>query len=543
MNTTSLVLAGGSLAWFLASPRAGESLWQASSGQHPHEIWPAWERAAGGTPPTATLSDGVLQIDGPPGTAALYYQQKFGTLAFPSQLVMEIRLQYVSGYTTGIYTHAAICWTSGNSVGNSLGFRADQIFLMTTGDVVGPTASIDTAGAAHTYRIEVDGVTAGSAIRVYQDGSLVLNGNNYSSSNWFGTEPRIYWGDGTSASYGVCRWHSVRHNALASLPVRQGHMLLGYVGRNRAAIDSTIPKASSLGPDPTVPSPPYEYVLQMTPHPENGYLYGLISPESTPRLIRIDPYSPKSTVIGPIQTDPATIAGVEGLACNPVTGQLFASGRTSTSGTSSSLIFTVDAETGRATWVGTVSGTIQNDADHLGFIGDTLYVMDARDISANPGCYLYRVTRTPGQWSYSLIGAPDGNGHVSACLAYCPDDGQFYSWENYTRKLIRIDPASGGVTEVGVTHTTTELPGQHYGLAFFKPRAPSYLRILPQAVGHVLEWPSHSGFRYQILSCTDLSSWTASGSAFDGNGDTLSVDIPTTGDARRFFRVELLNAP
>ena len=543
MKTTSLVLAVGSLVWLLAPARAGESLWQASIGQYPNEIFPAWERVAGATPPTSVLSGGVLEINGTIGTSALFYQEKFGMLSFPPQLVLEIRLQYVSGYTTGVHTHAAISWTSGSTVGNSLGFRADQIFLMTTGDVVGPSANVDTTSAEHTYRIEVDGVATGSAIRVYQDGSLVLNGANFISSYWFGNEPRIYWGDGTGSSYGVCRWQSVRHNALAPLPVRQGRMLLGYVGRNRVAIDRSIPKANRLGTDPTVPGSPYEYVLQLTPHPTNGYLYGLISPESTPRLIRIDPYSPQSTVIGPIQTDPPTIAAVEGLACNPVTGQLYASGRTTTSGTTSSLIFTVEAETGRATWVGTVNGTIQNDADHLGFIGDTLYLMDTRDVSANPGGYLYRVTRGSGPWSYALIGAPDGNGHVSASLAYCPDDGEFYSWKIYERKLIRINPDTGAVTEIGFTHTSGELPGQQYGLAFFTPPAPSYLHILRQPGGHILEWPAHSGFRYQIFSCTELVGWAPFGSAFDGNGGTVSVPISPTGEPRRFFRVGLLDTP
>ncbi|MCU0781081.1 MAG: hypothetical protein MUF04_08275 [Akkermansiaceae bacterium] len=110
-------------------------------------------------------------------------------------------------------------------------------------------------------------------------------------------------------------------------------------------------------------------------------------------------------------------------------------------------------------------------------------------------------------------------------------------------RLIRIDPASGAVTELGVTHSSTALPGDSYSLAFFTPRPPLRLGITPQAGGWLLNWPSQAGLRYQVHASPDLVAWQPFGSAVDGNGSRCMVLVPDTGDLRRFFRVGIADSP
>jgi hypothetical protein len=96
MNTTIRLIAT-SLAVCLPTPgRAGETTWQSASGFYPNQPVPAWERVQSGAQPAAAWTEGALEIGGASGTGALFFQQKFTTLELPAQLVIEIRLRYIS---------------------------------------------------------------------------------------------------------------------------------------------------------------------------------------------------------------------------------------------------------------------------------------------------------------------------------------------------------------------------------------------------------------------------------------------------------------
>lgn len=109
-------------------------------------------------------------------------------------------------------TGAAICFHLGNNLGNVLWIRGDEIFLWASQNVVGPTASVDTDGNFHTYRIEV---SSSGVITVFYDGSQVLTGSTYSNNTW-GYSQEIWWGDGTGHASGVSQWQFFHHNALAA---------------------------------------------------------------------------------------------------------------------------------------------------------------------------------------------------------------------------------------------------------------------------------------------------------------------------------------
>jgi hypothetical protein len=140
----------------------------------------------------------------------MWYQQESPELWITFPMVVEVRMKYVSGVLPNPKrTAAAIGVSVGNSYGNVLWIRGDEIFLWAGQDVIGPTATVDTDGSFHTYRIEV---TSAGAIAVFYDNSQVLAWTMYYDHRFYG--PSIWWGDGTGHAAGTSQWQLVRHNAL-----------------------------------------------------------------------------------------------------------------------------------------------------------------------------------------------------------------------------------------------------------------------------------------------------------------------------------------
>jgi hypothetical protein len=186
------------------------SVWEASSGLTPDQICPAWtlsEDAPGADP---TLAGGVLTLSTAANGEDMLYIQWIASPA-PNPIVIEARLQLISGSSSASNRGpAAIVVTTAPNTGTLFFLGIDDIFLTADGDVRGPSASVDTDGAPHTYRIEI---TAAGAITVAYDGVPTLTGNTYVNAGNFGADPRIIWGEGSGNAFGTHVWTSFRHNA------------------------------------------------------------------------------------------------------------------------------------------------------------------------------------------------------------------------------------------------------------------------------------------------------------------------------------------
>jgi len=192
-------------------------VWDAGLGRLPHELTPAWDWTGPTSGEQATFDSGVLTIRSVSNVNDnVYFSQSGMNLSVPNNVWVETSVRFVSG-TSNQPSRAPVCFgvTTKSSVGNGLWITKDRIFVMTGLWTTGQSADVDTDDAFHTYRIEVDGTNSGSSLRVYYDGALTLTGTTFSDTAANGSEPRVYWGDGTKYEGGVSEWKYVAHNASA----------------------------------------------------------------------------------------------------------------------------------------------------------------------------------------------------------------------------------------------------------------------------------------------------------------------------------------
>jgi lysophospholipase L1-like esterase len=207
------VLAGPALA--SPSPTPGVQFtasYDASTGSTPDLACPSWAWFSAGGPSQPSVSGGALRITNTTTKQPSGYQQPAPgqALTIPNPLVIEARMRLVSGTSTDATRGpASIGFTTSPNFGNGLQISNGQVFLNQSETQKGPSASVDTAGF-HTYRIEV---TGGGAISVFQDGTFVLSGAEYTSAADAGGQVRIEWGNGSNLAYGTSDWQFVHHNA------------------------------------------------------------------------------------------------------------------------------------------------------------------------------------------------------------------------------------------------------------------------------------------------------------------------------------------
>jgi hypothetical protein len=162
------------------------------------------------------LAPSGLTISDAPGEDLFYFQTDALDVApVPDPIVFEARMRFISGSSSGNNRAPAnIVITTAPNTGTLFGIGADEIFLTGVGDVRSQTASVDTEGASHVYRIEL---TAAGAVTVFYDGTPTLSGTIYMSVDAFGPVRRIIWGEGSHIASGAHVWESVAHN-LATCP-------------------------------------------------------------------------------------------------------------------------------------------------------------------------------------------------------------------------------------------------------------------------------------------------------------------------------------
>jgi len=189
-----------------------EAVWDAGSGLTPEQSCPAWmltDDAPGADP---VLANGVLTLSTAANAEDMFYTQGI-PLPAPDPIVIEARVQLSSGSSSfDNRGPVAVGVTTSPNTGAFLFLDAGQMFLTADGDVRGASASVDTEGAPHTYRMEV---TAAGFVTVAYDGTTKLAGHTFMNAAAFGPTPRVLWGEGSVLAFGTEAWTSLRHNAAA----------------------------------------------------------------------------------------------------------------------------------------------------------------------------------------------------------------------------------------------------------------------------------------------------------------------------------------
>lgn len=216
---------------FAVNGHANTVIWQANSGLKPEQIANPYSLVdtAVNDP---TLSSGILTIDTDIDSELMSYSMTGSALAMPAAPVIEFNMRMDSHSTSfpTLRTGAAVSITTQNSVGNVIYIGIDEVFFLTTGGSQGPTASIDTDSSFHDYRIEVAGLSAGSAISLLQDNSLVLSHVLVTDAANYGNEERIFFGNNTTVAHGTSEWVSFQHNAAIPEPSSLSLLLVTTAG-------------------------------------------------------------------------------------------------------------------------------------------------------------------------------------------------------------------------------------------------------------------------------------------------------------------------
>ncbi len=212
--------------FFTLDVRADTVIWEASSGLKPEQIGTPYSLVdtASNAP---ILSSGILTLDTGLDSELMVYSMNGPALAMPTAPVIEFSMRMDSHSTSfpTLRTGAAVGITTQSSVGNVVYIGIDEVFFLTSGGFQGPSANIDTDSIFHDYRIEVAGLSSGSAISLFQDNSLVLSHVLITDNANYGSEERIFFGNNTTVAHGISEWVSFQHNA-AAVPEPTSSLLL-----------------------------------------------------------------------------------------------------------------------------------------------------------------------------------------------------------------------------------------------------------------------------------------------------------------------------
>jgi hypothetical protein len=223
----SVVVGLGAMALYVLIPTTGlaqiayNSFWNASAGNTPDLANPPWTLATNAGSGYSLAAGGPLTLTAPGDFQNILYYQLATNLAIPSVLEIQVTVKVLSSQTSYNYrAGTAIIFQNSNAVGNVLYLGDGTIFLLSpsdpSGHTMGPSAAVDTEGAFHTYRIEVNGTeAAGGAVAVFYDGSPVLTGATFPDIN---TLAGIAFEEGGALAYGSSAWQSFEHNAGSAPP-------------------------------------------------------------------------------------------------------------------------------------------------------------------------------------------------------------------------------------------------------------------------------------------------------------------------------------
>lgn len=205
-----------------ASPQARAAVvtWDASSGLLPDQACPAWSLNST-SPNQPVLTNGTLLVTTSASAENLEYLMTGAVLAGVTNHEITVSMRVVSGSLYNDFRGpASIKITTAPGVGQNLWIGDDGIALNSAPDTPGPKAAVETTNTFHTYTIQVTGTNAGSAVKVFYDGTEVLTDYTFAGPpGHFHTEPTVAWGDGTILSSGVSEWRLVSFRSTLSCPV------------------------------------------------------------------------------------------------------------------------------------------------------------------------------------------------------------------------------------------------------------------------------------------------------------------------------------
>lgn len=186
--------------------------WSAADGL-PDQACAGWTLVDTAEPEDPVLAGAVISLSTDTQTENLYYYQPEADLIVPVRLVMEATVRYVSG---GSSTPSRSPGSFGfrltpDRVKNGLFIEDGAIFLLESENVRGPSVSLNTSDAQHSYRIEAE-VALGGAIEVFQDDVLVLSGLTFQDPD-VSAPPVLHFGEASLFASGTTEWGAVTHNA------------------------------------------------------------------------------------------------------------------------------------------------------------------------------------------------------------------------------------------------------------------------------------------------------------------------------------------
>ena len=223
--------------------------WSASSGLWPSQASTNWTYYGDSRTVAPAIYGHFMLMDTTQNRRVSYFESA-GCIDIPNNLTIEFNTRIWSrNACLDTVSPASVFFGLGNGLGSVLYMGRDDVWLSGGNNTRGAgSTSVDTDDSFHTYRIEVSGLTLGSAINVFYDGGLnpLFTGSVVYDPTLNGNEERIGFGDITREDSGVSKWDYLWHNAkcvpidsvpeptTAALLIAGGAMLLARRNRRKA---------------------------------------------------------------------------------------------------------------------------------------------------------------------------------------------------------------------------------------------------------------------------------------------------------------------
>lgn len=213
IRSLALAVVAGSL--FQA--RAELELWDASSGLWPSQASTNWSLRGGNEPLLPTSQATYMELPRTRNNRVQYFEAASEHLVMPNNFTIEFQSRvWNRNVGSDVVSPAAVYFGLGNGLGSVLYLGVDDVWLGGANRTrsVG-VSGVDTDDSFHTYRIELSGLSLGSAINIYYDGSVspLLTGSVFYDLDQNGNINRVGFGDIIREDSGASRWSYLWHNA------------------------------------------------------------------------------------------------------------------------------------------------------------------------------------------------------------------------------------------------------------------------------------------------------------------------------------------
>jgi hypothetical protein len=185
------------------------SAYQSSSQLLPTDVCSGWQLVNSANPEVPQLLGGYLRLSTSTVAENQYYMVPPEGLKVPAKLVIESRMQLISGSASAAYRAPANFGFVLNDQKNLLMIGSGEIFILSAENTKGASAAVATTDGFHVYRMEVD--TALGNVEVFYDGVSKLTGKTFAEPS--AAPDFLYFGDGSIYGTGVSDWAYFTHNA------------------------------------------------------------------------------------------------------------------------------------------------------------------------------------------------------------------------------------------------------------------------------------------------------------------------------------------